>query len=79
MAATIKLIGITATGMEGFGMVGTGIQVIGILAQWSSWLRIDVSIRARNLEGDAVGRKQAGSPVQTEPHPTRASPLGSRR
>jgi hypothetical protein len=43
MAATTKLIGITATGMEGFGMVGTGIQVIGIPAQWSSSHRIDVS------------------------------------
>jgi hypothetical protein len=42
MVATTKLIGITATGMEGFGMVVTGIQVIGILAQWSSWHRIDV-------------------------------------
>jgi hypothetical protein len=43
MAATAKLIGITVTGMEGFGMVGTGIQVIAILAQWSSWHRIDVA------------------------------------
>jgi hypothetical protein len=36
MVATTKLIGITATGMEGFGMVGTGIQVIGMPLQWSS-------------------------------------------
>ena len=43
MAATTKLIGITATGMEGFGMVGTGIQVIGMPLQWSSWHRIDLS------------------------------------
>jgi hypothetical protein len=43
MVATTKLIGITATGMEGFGMVGTGIQVIGIPAQWSSSRRIDLS------------------------------------
>jgi hypothetical protein len=42
MVAITKLIGITTTGMEGFGMVVTGIQVIGILAQWSSWHRIDV-------------------------------------
>jgi hypothetical protein len=42
MVAITKLIGIIATGMEGFGMVGTGIQVIGILAQRSSWHRIDV-------------------------------------
>jgi hypothetical protein len=42
MAATTKLIGITATGMEGFGMVGTGIQVIGMPLQWSSWHRIDL-------------------------------------
>lgn len=44
MVATIKLIGITATGMEGFGMVGTGSQVIGILARWWSWRRIDVCL-----------------------------------
>ena len=42
MAATTKLIGITATGMEGFGVVGTGIQVIGMPLQWSSWHRIDL-------------------------------------
>ncbi len=48
MAATIKPIGITATGMEGFGMVGTGIQVIGILAQSSSWRRIK-ELGKRNL------------------------------
>jgi hypothetical protein len=48
MAATIKLIGITTTGMEGFGMVGTGIQVIGILAQSSSWRRIK-ELGERNL------------------------------
>jgi hypothetical protein len=47
MAATIKLIGITATGMGGFGMVGTGIQAIGILAQWSSWRRINESLEWR--------------------------------
>jgi hypothetical protein len=42
MAATTKLIGITATGMEGFGMVGTGTQVIGMRLQWWSWHRIDL-------------------------------------
>jgi hypothetical protein len=42
MAATTKLIGITATGMEGFGMAGTGIQVIGIPVRWSSWHHIDL-------------------------------------
>jgi hypothetical protein len=50
MVATIKLIGITATGMEGFGMVGTGIQAIGILAQWSSWRRINESLEWREEE-----------------------------
>jgi len=48
MVATTKLIGITATGMEGFGVMGTGTQVIGILAQWSSWHRIDVPAGKRN-------------------------------
>ena len=32
MVATIRFIGISATGMEGFRMAGTGIQVIGIPA-----------------------------------------------
>jgi hypothetical protein len=47
MVATTELIGITATGMEGSGMAGTGTQVIGILAQWLSWHRIDVAAGKR--------------------------------
>jgi hypothetical protein len=55
MVAITMLIGITATGMEGFGMVVTGIQGIGILAQWSSWHRIDVPAGKRVQFGsDAI-------------------------
>jgi hypothetical protein len=47
-AATATLTGITATGMEGIGTVGTGTRVIGILAQWSSWHRIDLPAGKRS-------------------------------
>ena len=44
-------------GMEGFGMVGTGIRGIGILAQWSSSRRTDgenVVVQVRELGADEV-------------------------
>ena len=41
MVATIMPTGITATGMEAFGMVDTGTRGIGILAPLSSWRRTD--------------------------------------
>ena len=65
MAATAKLIGITATGMEGFGMVGTGIQVIGMQLQWSSWHRIDLPLDCRAISQSHPGSYRPAPGVTT--------------
>jgi|HubBroStandDraft_6_1064221.scaffolds.fasta_scaffold409366_1 hypothetical protein len=59
------LIGITATGMEVGGMVDTGIQVIGTLAQWSSWRRISTSLERRE-DQEILG--PVGEPILAVSH-----------